>query len=1708
MLLRDDSGQTHTLEAVLVAVMLLGGVAFVVTFDAPSNPNAPSTARLEKETASGLDLLNALTTDAPKYGNNTLVKLIAEALQGNPSNLTTKLNQYLPPGAHYSVYLTTGYGDRLTVYDGGVPPGQAISVIRPLDPKWSYVFLATDVNKYDATTKTAMEIFAIPVLNGNVVDPGGVPVGVKVTGTKSDGGTFTVTSYSTTVQAAGPGPAAVPHVSLFYRNLSSNAKTVYFDARDYAFPVITGIQYVSDPIPFRVAVSETEGVAVPAGTVLNINVPPNWNATAAPGSNAGWTILQTVENLDTGGTLRASLNETLVSGEINFNFTAIYGPYVGETVYTQYDSFMTYLTGSVHATSEFMVRLADSTNTQGEVEEVYLSAPSPMGSSTTGTWAVAIKSPATNLSITRVEIFQPDGLPIFGNLSQVTGPAGGSWTNGAGQNPHLSSPSSSLVWTGYHRLNLLGGSGGDESERSTEFILHIGGGQYVTPRIQRDPISIPVTYERGGPPSRFLRQEIAPGLYTHQSFPTNLLNTYPGYANPTEATTVSVLNLTTGTAYRLAYLTGDTNYTITSVPLSKDILAGGYLTVGDRIVPIGEDVDFSVDVSGALLRLSRANMATNVTLKIFAPWSGLSGEPVHEEGLSDSFLLSGGVTSLLLAEVTNDNVQDVIVGTSNGNVYAFNGTNGYKVAGLTFGVDTAASTPTGSVGGVTSLAPITLPGGSPGFIVGTNENSARIYVIDRNFDQAWNFTKLLPQAVTAATDSLGYNIASVNGDFDYNGDGVKDVAFAQDTGHIYVVNGVAPHTVLDAFPIESGTTGARIVSGNWGFAADEGLYFAADSDPDITTGWEDPVSVSQVAVKCTDSGGGSPTCTKTLATDQVKRAQVNTGGAAAYAIDKAGQIIWDYPGAFLSSAFTDLNDDGITDVIAGNHYGLVLGLNGSQPSPPAYGLQTLVGTRWVDQEFLDVNHGYFVNHDGMFQYTDDGGTTRVYVYDEIGDMVVVPGANGLGMVNRNLGYIVGDAGSLWRFSSNDVEADSAGIVALSGTNYVGEEEASRYEYPSALDTLRNYQDVAFTSATTGYIITDTPDVTACGANVTLLDPLGLLGGRFCYQPLLLYTTNGAESWTVVTPPPGVEADLHRLTFPTASTGYVVGKAGTLLKITNAGTSSMLITPLNPGTTVDLYDVHFLNATHGFVAGDDGTVLKTTDGGDNWSRLPIPSSDDLRSVAFLTPNKGVAAGLNATILRTWDGGQNWTRLTQYLDMNWYALDYPAEEAIYGAGGGSATTRGAFWLHSYRRDNMATIALGNAPSDLATLASVRLATGGRQTDATALVYQISFDNGLTWRTFNPIDPAKLDNRQGDTSYWSPMTNLGIPANQISAIKFRIYQNLTSVTKAYNTPVLKNFSLQFDYLTTGGSLGRSFRPITFGNTATDGPGLLEAGSTMDWNVTLGELRARSTPQFWAFNAANASVTALNASADFNGDGVNDVVVGTGAIYNVDTALPTVNYDNRVYVVNGVTGGLLWRSNPFPGEVLHITVPNLRETTGDSVPDIFVTYWDARDSDNEVGGVARINGATFQVTLGEQLTQRPTVMIAGAFVSGNVDDRTAVGTRQNSTVAGTSLGLSGDVFLFGGRPSAPRWRSSVDTVGAFATTWTIPKGYLFGTYVALAEVRWAERDANGAVNWASESVQTANFINYFIVTPPSGRIPKTPLYNLELVAWYDDWR
>lgn len=178
---------------------------------------------------------------------------------------------------------------------------------------------------------------------------------------------------------------------------------------------------------------------------------------------------------------------------------------------------------------------------------------------------------------------------------------------------------------------------------------------------------------------------------------------------------------------------------------------------------------------------------------------------------------------------------------------------------------------------------------------------------------------------------------------------------------------------------------------------------------------------------------------------------------------------------------------------------------------------------------------------------------------------------------------------------------------------------------------------------------------------------------------VLKTTDGGASWqasNVSTLPFPQKPWLHSVYFTNATTGYVVG--GGCWKTTDAGNNWTELT--TNWTTTALFSVCFTSADTGYIAGGNGNIIKTTNAGANWTLQNSGSGTELHAVSFFK-NNGWVAG-NYAVLHTTNGGTNWSPESVSSSVIYYDCEAINQNICYASGTGGTiiktTNGGTSWV----------------------------------------------------------------------------------------------------------------------------------------------------------------------------------------------------------------------------------------------------------------------------------------------------------------------------------------------------------------------------------------------------------------------------------------------
>jgi len=137
------------------------------------------------------------------------------------------------------------------------------------------------------------------------------------------------------------------------------------------------------------------------------------------------------------------------------------------------------------------------------------------------------------------------------------------------------------------------------------------------------------------------------------------------------------------------------------------------------------------------------------------------------------------------------------------------------------------------------------------------------------------------------------------------------------------------------------------------------------------------------------------------------------------------------------------------------------------------------------------------------------------------------------------------------------------------------------------------------------------------------------------------TEDGGSEWALRPLPHiagGQFTSYWDIDFPTGTTGWAVGDAGTILKTSDGGATW---TKQASGVSAQLTALDFVTARVGFAVGSNGRILRTRDGGSHWAKLTSGTQKRLSAVCFVDASHGWVVGSSGARLRTLDGGRTWT-----------------------------------------------------------------------------------------------------------------------------------------------------------------------------------------------------------------------------------------------------------------------------------------------------------------------------------------------------------------------------------------------------------------------------------------------------------------------------------
>gem|GEM_PF-4868851 len=205
----------QALEAVMVALIVLGAAYSVVTLRAVSQTHDKPRANLEKLAADSLTVLNGLVDANGTMLDQALTEQYHCSRDVSPStttcatgradNITEKLQFYLPPGAAYAIAIDNGIQAR-EIYRASTPAGEAVGASYAFVPAWNFTFVASELSCYDPGMP--LNATLLPIAHARSVNASRVVLtlgatGVNVTANATGSGRWNATFAAAARPASG-----------------------------------------------------------------------------------------------------------------------------------------------------------------------------------------------------------------------------------------------------------------------------------------------------------------------------------------------------------------------------------------------------------------------------------------------------------------------------------------------------------------------------------------------------------------------------------------------------------------------------------------------------------------------------------------------------------------------------------------------------------------------------------------------------------------------------------------------------------------------------------------------------------------------------------------------------------------------------------------------------------------------------------------------------------------------------------------------------------------------------------------------------------------------------------------------------------------------------------------------------------------------------------------------------------------------------------------------------------------------------------------------------------------------------------------------------------------------------------------------------------------------------------------------------------------
>jgi photosystem II stability/assembly factor-like uncharacterized protein len=246
--------------------------------------------------------------------------------------------------------------------------------------------------------------------------------------------------------------------------------------------------------------------------------------------------------------------------------------------------------------------------------------------------------------------------------------------------------------------------------------------------------------------------------------------------------------------------------------------------------------------------------------------------------------------------------------------------------------------------------------------------------------------------------------------------------------------------------------------------------------------------------------------------------------------------------------------------------------------------------------FCDTKTAYAAGLTGVFK-TVDGGSTWKPSSADISRYLF-----GAYFINANIGYVVGNAGSIFQTVNGGGIWKQAAAHTTEDLKAVSFANTNTGYAIGSYGTIRGTQDAGNTW--------DSVDSHTNALLTAIHFPDTLTGYIAGWNGIILRTSDGGKSWEF--PGSGLPKDLFAIFFTRPDTGFAAGLGGFLAKTANGGKSW---TTLASGTVENIRSIYFTDVQTGYIVGDNGAMMKTINGGEKWEPMPSPTTYSLNAIQF-------------------------------------------------------------------------------------------------------------------------------------------------------------------------------------------------------------------------------------------------------------------------------------------------------------------------------------------------------------------------------------------------------------------------------------------------------------------------------------------------------------